>query len=268
MELTVGAPRLVAGAPQLLAGTTVLVTGGSGNLGSKFAASMASAGADVVLGGRHVGRLESTAAAIEEATGRRVGWASGDLTDAGAVADMADQAWDTFGRVDAVVNSAVPAVSPQQGDLMTTPDEAWWTFYDPVVVGVLRLARSLVPRMAENGGGAFVNIVSPTGMMPSPGVDAYGVAKSALIMLTKYMAQEWGPMGIRANAVAPGLIVDDQHVTPESIQASPTMSASLARTSLGRWGQPEDLVGIVGFLASDAAAFISGQVISVDGGRF
>lgn len=87
-------------------------------------------------------------------------------------------------------------------------------------------------------------------------------------MLTKYMAREWGTWNIRANGLSPGLIVDDQYVTPETIPQNVALSAALERTSLGRWGLPEDLVGVATFLASDAAAFISGQVISVDGGRF
>ncbi|WP_327241857.1 SDR family NAD(P)-dependent oxidoreductase [Streptomyces sp. NBC_01320] len=249
-------------------GKVVFVTGGSGHLGSQFARSMSAAGAKVVIGGRNVERLEAMSRRIQSDTGRDVRYVSGDLTDASGIPKLVEDAWSAFGRVDTIVNSAVPAGSPQEGDLLTTPDEAWLRFFDPVVLGVVRLSRELAPRMAETGGGSFINVVSPTGIVPSPGVDAYGVAKGALIMLTKYMAREWGTWNIRANGLSPGLIVDDQYVTPETIPQNVALSAALERTSLGRWGLPEDLVGVATFLASDAAAFISGQVISVDGGRF
>ncbi|MEV0692556.1 SDR family oxidoreductase [Streptomyces sp. NPDC050388] len=254
--------------PLLPEGKVVFVTGGSGNLGSQFASSLSAAGARVVIGGRNVERLKATARRIQEATGNEVRYAAGDLTDAAGTSALVEDVWSAFGRVDTVVNSAVPSGSPQQGDLLSTPDEAWLHFFDPVILGVVRMGRHLVPKMAAAGGGSFVNIVSPTGIVPSPGVDAYGVAKGALIMLTKYMAREWGTWNIRANGIAPGLIIDDQYVTPETIPRNAALSSALERTSLGRWGRPEDLVGVATFLASDAAAFVSGQIISVDGGRF
>jgi NAD(P)-dependent dehydrogenase (short-subunit alcohol dehydrogenase family) len=182
---------------------------------------------------------------------------------------LAARAWASFGGIDAVINSAVPDGSQlPAGDLLTTPDDAWWRFFDPIVLGALGLARELVPRMAERGGGVFVNITSPTGIIPSPGMDAYGMAKGALILLTKYMAREWGSRNIRANALSPGLIVDDQFITPETISATPALRALLDRTSLARPGHADDLVGVAVFLASDAASFISGTIIPVDGGRF
>lgn len=256
-------------APQILAGKVVLVTGGTGNLGSAFARAMAVAGADVVITGRTPSRLEATARALASDTGRELRYVAGDVTDRQGMADLGAAAWAAFGGVDVVVNSAVPDGSQQpQGDLLATPDDTWWRFYDPIVLGALGLARELVPRMAERGGGAFINISSPTGVVPSPGMDAYGMAKGALILLTKYMAREWGTWNIRANALSPGLIVDNRHITPETIAATPAFRALLDRTSLGRPGRAEDLTAAAVFLASDAAAFISGALIPVDGGRF
>lgn len=256
-------------APSILAGKTVLVTGGSGKLGSAFARAMSAAGADVVITGRTGDRLARSAEQIGSETGGEVRYVTGDLTDHGAMPKLAAAAWSAFGAIDTVVNSAVPEGSQvPAGDLLATPDEVWWRFFDPIVLGALTLARELVPRLADRGGGAFVNISSPTGVVPAPGMDAYGIAKGALLLLTKYMAREWGVWNIRANAITPGLIVDDQYITPETISASPGLRALLERTSLGRAGRPEDLIGVAVFLASDAAAFISGTVIPVDGGRF
>ncbi|TNC29233.1 SDR family oxidoreductase [Amycolatopsis alkalitolerans] len=110
---------------------------------------------------------------------------------------------------------------------------------------------------------------SPTGTaFPAPGMAAYGVAKGALVVLTRYMAREWGEWNIRANAIAPGLIVDDRHVTADAIASNPVYRALLDRTSLRRPGVPADLAGVVAFLASDAARFVSGALIPVDGCRF
>jgi NAD(P)-dependent dehydrogenase (short-subunit alcohol dehydrogenase family) len=230
---------------------------------------MSAAGADVVITGRSSTRLETATQQIQSETGREVRHVAGDLTDRESMAGLAAGAWGAFGGIDAVVNSAVPDGSQvPAGDLLTTPDEVWWRFFDPIVLGALSLARELVPRMAERGGGAFINVTSPAGIVPSPGMDAYGMAKGALIMLTKYMAREWGSWNIRANALSPGLIVDDQHITAETISVTPALRDLLDRTSLGRPGRAEDLVGVAVFLASDAASFISGTVVPIDGGRF
>jgi len=259
----------VADSTAVLSGKTVLVTGGTGRLGSAFARAMSAAGADVVITGRSSTRLAAAAEKIQVETGREVRYAAGDLTDRQGMPGLAARAWASFGGIDAVVNSAVPDGSQlPAGDLLTTPDDAWWRFFDPIVLGALGLARELVPRMGERGGGVFINITSPTGVIPSPGMDAYGMAKGALILLTKYMAREWGSRNIRANALSPGLIVDDQYITPEAISATPALRALLDRTSLARPGHADDLVGVAVFLASDAASFISGTIIPVDGGRF
>jgi NAD(P)-dependent dehydrogenase (short-subunit alcohol dehydrogenase family) len=120
--------------------------------------------------------------------------------------------------------------------------------------------------MIEAGAGAFINIVSATGRHPVPGFDAYGLAKGGLILLTRYMAREWGRHGIRANAVSPGLITNPHAVaTGDSVTKA---TGLLDRTALGRKGHKEEVVGAVVFLASDAASFISGEVIAVNGGRF
>lgn len=255
--------------PFELEGKTVLITGGAGNLGSAFARAMSRAGANVVLTSRTVSRLEEVSVAIAAETGRDVRYVSGDLTDRAAMTRLSDDVWNAFGRIDVVMNNAVPAGSQSAlGDLLATPDDAWWRHFDPIVIGALTLAQHLVPRMAANGGGAFINLGSPTGVVPSPGMDAYGLAKGALLLLTKYMACEWGRWNIRANALVPGLIIDGEHVTEESIARLPGLSRLLERTSLGRPGQPDELVGAAVFLASDAARFISGIALEIDGGRF
>lgn len=252
-----------------LHGKVALITGGSGALGSEFAKGFARAGASVVLLARDTGRLTATADRLTAETGRPLRWVAGELRDRGAVEGLVAEAWDCFGQIDVVVNSAVPAgCQVPLGDLMSTPDEAWHDVFDPIVFGALVLGKALAPRMRENGGGAFVNISSPTGVTPYPGMDAYGLAKGSLLILTKYMAREWGAWGIRANALTPGLIVDNNNLRADAVHTSPALRALLDRTSLGRAGSSDELVAAAAFLASDAASFISGAVLPVDGGRF
>lgn len=253
----------------LLDGRVVLVTGGSGNLGSAFGGGMARSGARVVLLARDPARLDETARRIRESSGNEVRWVAGDLQDRSRVAGTARQVWEAFGSVDAVVNSAVPSWTQQPtGDLLSTPEEMWWQAFDPIVLGALALARELVPYMRDNGGGSFVNLGSPTGVNPYPGMDAYGLAKGGLMLLTRYMAREWGRWNIRANALVPGLIADGHNLTSDSVATSPALRPLLDRTALGRAGTPDELVGIAAFLCSPAASFISGAAIPVDGGRF
>jgi NAD(P)-dependent dehydrogenase (short-subunit alcohol dehydrogenase family) len=250
-----------------LAGTVVLVTGATGDMGSAFAQAIAAAGADLVLTSRSADRLEQLADAITDSTGRRVRCLTCDLSDRAAAGKLGLDSWDQFGRIDGVVNNAVPPGSQEMiGDLLTTPDDAWQQFLDPIVFGPLSIARAIVPRMAAAGGGAFVNIVSATGIAPTPGFDAYGFAKGGLILLTKYMAREWGAWNIRANAVSPGLIMNPLAVA--SGNAITRRTGLLERTALGRKGHKEEIVGAVTFLLSPAASYISGETLSINGGRF
>ena len=252
-----------------LQGKVALVTGGSGALGSAFAGGFASAGAKVVLLARDPGRLAATSLRLEAETGQEARWVVGDLGDRSRADEFAGAAWDCFGGIDVVVNSAVPAGSQLPlGDLLTTPDKTWSEVFDPIVLGALALGRALAPLMRDAGGGSFVNISSPTGVTPYPGMDAYGLAKGALLVLTKYMAREWGAWGIRANALTPGLIVDDNNLKADALLEDPVLQGLLARTSLARPGTASELVAAAAFLASDAAGFISGAVLPVDGGRF
>lgn len=247
----------------------VLVTGGSGAMGQSLATTLARCGARVVLLARNADRLGVVATGIAQATGAQVRWVAADLTDRSAAAETGQAVWNAFGRVDAVVNSAVPAGCQQPlGDLLSTPEDTWWEVFDPIVLGALGLAKQLAPRMREAGGGAFINLCSPTGVTPYPGMDAYGLAKGALIVLTRYMAREWGAWNIRANALTPGLIADGVNLVREALDADPALQGLLSRTSLGRAGAADELGQVVAFLASPASSFLSGAVIPVDGGRF
>jgi NAD(P)-dependent dehydrogenase (short-subunit alcohol dehydrogenase family) len=248
-----------------LTGKVALVTGATGDMGSAFCHGLARAGADLLLVSRTEATLDRLAARLESETGRRAASLQCDISDHAAAADLADRAWDTFGQVDVVVNNAVSgALQVAVADLLGTPDDLWTTALDLIVFGPLALAKRLVPKMAAAGGGSFVNIVSGTGMTAVPGFDAYGFAKGGLVLLTKYMAREWGRWNIRANAVCPGLVSNPR--LPETDE--PLTVSLLERTALGRKGDKEEVVGAVVYFASGASSFVSGELLTVNGGRF
>jgi NAD(P)-dependent dehydrogenase (short-subunit alcohol dehydrogenase family) len=249
-----------------LAGKTALITGATGALGSGFARSFAAHGADLVLTSRTEKALEDLADEIRSSTGRRVAVVTADLCVDGDPERLAQEAWDAFGNINVVVGNAVGRGHAQAGDILTTPESSWMIQYETIVWGPLRMLRGLAPRMMDAGGGSIISIVATPGYSPRPGLDAYGLAKASLIMLTKYMAKEWGSKGIRANSLNPGPIASRDN--EEEMRSLAERYGVLQRTSMGRVGQSPELIDAAVFLASDEASYISGQLLSVDGGFF
>ena len=132
--------------------------------------------------------------------------------------------------------------------------------------GPLRLMQALAPRMMAAGCGSVVTVISSTGVDPSPGFGAYGLAKGGLWLLTRYMAAEWGKGGIRVNAFTPGLVATGENAA--ALTEAVTANGMMARTALGRVGRNAECIGAAIHLASDESSFTSGQRIHVDGGRF
>lgn len=247
-----------------LAGKRILVTGAGGNLGSAIAGAFAREGADVVLTSLTAERTGPLAEAIA-AQGARAVSVAADLRAEGDIDRLAETAWDAFGGLDGVFISSQPS-QPKMGDLLTTSDDDWKSWFQTIVWGPLRLMRHLAPRMMAAGGGSVITVTSSTGDDPQPGFDAYGLGKAGLWWLTRYMAKEWGHGGIRANALQPGMVATTGDVA--EWEAIARNSGLLARSSLGRVGRNADCLGAAVFLASDESGYISGQKIRVDGGRF
>lgn len=240
------------------------MTGAGGLLGSDLARAFAAEGADVVLTTRAPAKLEPLADELRGA-GVHVATVGADFTSSADIDHLAHEAWQAFGGIDVVVLSSQPP-NPNLGDLLTTPEDVFLEQHQSIVWGPLRLMRSLAPLMMQAGGGSVITLTSSTGFEPTPGFDAYGLAKGSLWLLTLYMAKEWGAGGIRVNALQPGLIATgDNQVERETVARE---RGVFQRTSLERLGRNRECVGAAIYFASDEASFTSGQRINVDGGRF
>ncbi len=244
-----------------LDGKVAIVTGGGGGLGGLAARAFAAAGADVVLVGRTAEKLRAAADGVRGA-GRRAAAIVADVTRSADVSRMIEQAVDAFGRVDILLNNA-GITSPKT--VVELTDDDWHRIMDTSATGAFYCSRAVAPVMIRQREGCIISmgsILSARGMAKRT---AYSAAKAAVMNLTRALALELGPHGIRVNAIAPTVIVTD--LNRELVRAQPQLyQAVLDRTPLGRLGEPEDIAGALVFLASPAARFITGQTLFIDGG--
>lgn len=238
----------------------VLVSGGSRGIGRAIAAGFAERGANVVITGRDLPALEQTAREICPPEGR-VRPVMCDVADASSIADLVARVIGEFGRIDTLVN--VAGVNRRMPSEQVT--EADYDFIvDINLKGAFLLSQAVGKPMLARGEGNQINISSINNDRPLTHVLPYAMSKAGLGQMTRALACEWGPRGVRVNALAPGFILTD---LTEKLWSHDTMrSWGLAHTPLGRMGQPADMVGTAIFLASPAAAFLTGQIIYVDGG--
>jgi 3-oxoacyl-[acyl-carrier protein] reductase len=234
----------------LLEGKTALVTGGSRGIGRAIALELAGAGADVVVGYRS--GAEEAEAVAQEAGGRAV---EADVSDPEQARRLVDEA----GELDILVNNAGLT---RDGLLARMPDADWRDVIETNLSSVFYTCRAVTRGMMKKRAGSIVNVSSIVGVHGNWGQTNYGASKAGIIGFTKSLARELGSRGVRANVVAPGYVNTRlTNVLPEEAQ-----QAMLANTPLGRLGEPEDVAGAVRFLCSDEAAFITGEVLLVDGG--
>jgi 3-oxoacyl-[acyl-carrier protein] reductase len=233
-----------------LEGKHALVTGASRGIGRAIALELASAGADVVVGYRSAG--EEAEAVANQAGGRAV---QADVSDPEAAAKLVDDA----GELDILVNNAGLT---RDGLIARMPDADWRDVVETNLSSVFYTCRAAARSMIKRRSGSIVNISSVVGLRGNPGQTNYSASKAGIIGFTKALARELGGRGVRANVIAPGYI--HSRLTDE---ISDEMRAlMLQNTPLGRLGEPEDVAGAVRFLCSDAAAYITGEVLLVDGG--
>lgn len=243
-----------------LDGRVALVTGASSGIGRAVALDLAAAGAAVVALARSAERLGEVVAEVASAGGR-AGWVATDLADRGALTAAAEDAVAVFGEPDILVNAAGINLRPRFDELTV---EQWDATMAVNLDAPFLLGRRFGPAMAGRGWGRIVNVGSQQTMRAFGDSGAYGVSKAAVAALTRSQAEAWSPRGVCCNTLVPGFV---RTPLTEAVFGDPEREAALAaRTMIGRNGVPDDMVGAVRFLASDAAAYVTGQTLCVDGG--
>jgi NAD(P)-dependent dehydrogenase (short-subunit alcohol dehydrogenase family) len=243
---------------------SVIVTGASSGIGRAVAVRFGRERAAVLAVGREARALGDVCAAVEQEGGRAIPCVA-DVTAADAPDAIVGAALGAFGELSAIVNAAGIIAS---GTIESTGDEPWDRMIDINLRAPFRLMRAAVPALAASRG-AIVNVSSVTGLRAFPGVLAYCVSKAGLDQLTRCAALELASKGVRVNAVNPGVVVTNLH--RRSGMAEDSYAAFLERSKethpLGRAGHPEEIAELIAFLASDRAGWITGETISIDGGR-
>jgi len=243
-----------------LKGKVALVTGGSRGIGKEIAVGLAKAGADVALASRKLPDLEEVAKEIK-ATGRKSIAVAAHIGRMEEVTNLVAKVKDTFGKIDILINNA--ATNPTVYQAMDVEERAWDSIMNLNLKGLFFLSQAVARVMREQGGGKIVNVASTAGITPDV-LPVYSISKAGVIMATKVMAQQWAQFNIRVNAIAPGLtrtkfsefLWNNKDILPVAMQGTP----------LRRVAEPQEMVGAVIFLASDASSYVTGQVLAVDGG--
>ena len=242
-----------------LAGQVAAVTGASRGIGRAIAELLAQRGADVSCGDRLDEKAKETAAAIAEATGQRTSGCLVDVADYQSAQDFIGCAISEFGKVDILVNNAGIT---RDNLLMRISEADWDEVINVNLKGAYNCCKAVVRPMMKQRYGRIVNITSVVGLSGNAGQANYASSKAGMIGLTKSLARELGSRNITVNAVAPGYIT----TVLTDVLSEEYKKSAIEQTPLGRLGVPEDVAKAVAFLVSDDAAFITGQVLSVDGG--
>jgi len=247
--------------PFRLDGQVALITGSSRGIGRAAAQRLAEAGARVVISSRKLAACEEVRDALL-AQGHEAIALECNVGRSDEVERLVAQTLERWGRIDTLVANA--AVNPHFGSLQTVELEVWNKILATNVTSTLLLANRVLPQMAERGSGSLIILSSVTALLGTALIGAYAVSKAAEAQLARNLAVEWGRKGVRVNAIAPGVIETD---FARALWENPKARQRIEATNcVGRLGQPDDVAGLAVFLASDAARFITGQTLVVDGG--
>jgi NAD(P)-dependent dehydrogenase (short-subunit alcohol dehydrogenase family) len=244
-----------------LEGKVAVITGASRGIGRAIAELYAQAGAKVVVSSRKLPNVQEVADGIQAAGGQALALQAhiGRTED---MQGMVTQTVEHFGRLDILVNNA--AISPHFGPLLAADEGQWDKIMDTNVKGIFRACQAAAPKMQAQGGGKIINIISVSGLQPTPGLGLYGVTKAAVLMLTKVLALELGGAHIQVNAIAPGVI---KTRFSQVLWDTPQISEQiLGRLPMGRFGEAQEVAQMALFLAAPASDYVTGSVFLVDGG--
>ena len=243
-----------------LDGKVALVTGGSRGIGKAAALGLARAGADVVVASRKLPDLEKVAEEIR-GLGRKSLAVEVHVGRVEQIDNLVSKVKEEFGRIDILVNNA--GTNPTMSQALEIEERAWDSIMNLNLKGLFFLSQAVARVMKEQGGGKIINISSTGGISPDI-LPVYSISKAGVIMASKVMAQQWAQYNIRVNTVAPGLT---RTQFSQALWGNPDiLQGAMGRTPMQRIAEPEEIVGAIIYLASDASSYVTGQVLAVDGG--
>jgi NAD(P)-dependent dehydrogenase (short-subunit alcohol dehydrogenase family) len=244
-----------------LNGKVALVTGASRGIGEAAAVELARHGADVVLASRKFPDLEKVAQKVR-GLGRKAVPLAAHVARTEEINNLVAKTLDAFGKIDVLVNNA--ATNPTMDQALNVDERAWDAIMNLNLKGLFFLSQAVARVMKEKGGGNIINVSSIAGISPDL-LPIYSISKAGVIMATKVMAQQWAQYKIRVNAIAPGLT---KTKFSEALWNNPDiLKMAMGLTPMARVAEPEEMAGAIVFLASEAASYVTGQVIAIDGGK-
>ena len=237
-----------------------LITGASRGIGEATAIGLAQAGADLAIVSRKLPDLEKVAQEIKK-LGRKCLPVQAHLGKVEEINSLVKRALEEFGRIDILVNNA--ATNPTMASAIDVDERAWDSIMNLNLKGLFFLSQAVARVMREKGGGKIINVSSVAGITPDL-LPLYSISKAGVNMVTKVMAQQWAQYNIRVNAIAPGLT---KTRFSEALWKNPDiLKLAMFKTPMGRPAEPEEMVGAIIYLASDASSYVTGQIIAIDGG--